>query len=202
VMPVFYARDYSANLVKFKKNISDLSEDQELAATVADAGTLLWDNKRTIDMYCNYLTHTDLAPSNFRIYGKKIYLLDLSSMAFGNKYEGWARFLNWATIHSPELEKLLTDYVKKNRAEEYGSLRMMRIYKAVLLIEYYVRSLGKTAGDLHKLTEERINFWHEILKYILEDKQLPEGFIEEYKSKRNQLRSEEEKRRQKDFNLV
>lgn len=196
---VYDARKYFDKFGEFRKTVSSL-EDPELEETLSKVSGTLAQNKSTIDIYSNYLTHTDFVPHNFRISRKTIYMLDLSAVHFGNKYEGWARFLNYMVIHNPKLEKLLSEYVKKNRGrEEYLNLRLMRIYKLGFLLDFYAKSLAKTEGDLKELTKERIGFWHEILKHILEDKEIPDGFVEEYKRKRDDLRSEEEKKRQREF---
>jgi hypothetical protein len=197
--PVFHAREYFAEFEKFITNIEMLNIS-EIDKTLNLSLETLKANKKTIDTYSNYLTHTDFVPHNFRIKDKTIYMLDLSAIHFGNKYEGWARFLNYMVIHNPKLENLLSNYVRDNRgAEEYLNLRLMRIYKLGFLIDFYVKSLGKTEGDLKELTLERIHFWHEILKLVLEDQGIPESFVEEYKKKRDNLRSEEEKKRQREF---
>jgi len=93
-------------------------------------------NKDTIDQYSDFLTHTDFVPHNIRIANGKIYLLDSSSLRFGNKYEGWARFLNFMTLYNPALETALVQYVRDNRTpEESLALRLMRhaIYHSTFL---------------------------------------------------------------------
>jgi hypothetical protein len=126
-----------------------------------------------------------------------------ATVHFGNKYEGWARFLNFMMIHSPELEKLLIKYIRDSRGEnEYLSLRLMRAYKIVFLIDFYARSLPKTTANLHTLTLARIAYWHGALNSILKDEPLPKEVVDQYVKTRNSLRTEEEKTRQKDFNLV
>jgi hypothetical protein len=200
IFPILYAQEYSDEFVKSRGSL----DDPEIRDTLSNAGIFLSDNKEVINKYANYLTHTDFVPHNFRVRHRKIYMLDCSpevrTVHFGNKYEGWARFLNYMVIHNPRLERLLSDYVRKNRGEEdYLSLRLMRVYKIGFLLDFYAKSLEKTEGDLRALTQERVAFWHEILKYILEDKDIPDGFVEDYKAKRDKLRSEEEKRRQREF---
>lgn len=197
--PVYHAREYFAQFKEYRQNTTSLG-NTALNETIAKAEELLISSKRTIDKFANYLTHSDFVPHNFRIKSKTIYMLDLSAVHFGNKYEGWARFLNYMVIHNPKLEKLLGNYVRDNRGpEEYLNLRLMRIYKLGFLINFYIKSLEKTDGNLHALTLERIDFWHEILKFILDDKEIPDAFVEEYKNKRDSLRSEEEKKRQREF---
>ncbi len=192
LFPILHAKEYFSEFAKFE--IDGLKEAEDF----------LLSHKQLIDKYCNYLTHTDFVPHNFRVRNRKIYMLDCSpeirTVHFGNKYEGWARFLNYMTIHNPKLEKLLGDYIRKNRGEEeYLSLRLMRVYKLGFILNFYHKSLVNTDGDLKELTLERIDFWREVLKYVLEDKEMPEGFVEEYKKKRDTLRSDEEKKRQKEF---
>ncbi|MHB0978211.1 MAG: hypothetical protein ACYC1K_02290 [Minisyncoccota bacterium] len=200
VFPIFTARTYFESFDEFQKSVSDLDEDGILEDVLAQAEKFLKEHKSTIDTYSNHLVHTDFVPHNFRVSGQKMYMLDAAAVQFGNKYEGWARFLNYMVIHNPDLEKLLTEYVRTNRGEvEYLNLRLMRVYKIGYLINYYISSLSKTSGDLHELTKKRIAFWHRVLEHILEDKALPREFIDEYKGKRDTLRSEEEKERQKEF---
>ncbi len=201
-LPVLYAREYFKNFTEFVERSKNYKEDPSVYQSMQEADKMLWDNKEIIDIYCNYLTHTDLAPGNFKVSENNLYLLDLSSMQFGNKYEGWARFLNWAILHSPELEETLDKYVKDNFKEEYQSLRMMRIYKAGLLIDYYIRSIEKTEGDLKKLTEKRIELWHKVLRSLMENKPMPKDYLVSYKTERNELRSKDELERQKEFNLI
>jgi len=200
VFPIFSARTYFDSFNTFQKSVADLDEDGILEDVLAQAEKFLKEHKSTIDTYSNHLVHTDFVPHNFRVTSQKMYVLDAAAVQFGNKYEGWARFLNYMLLHNPDLEKLLTEYVRTNRGEtEYLNLRLMRVYKLGYLIDYYIRSLPKTSGDLHELTKKRIAFWHRVLEHILEDKPLPREFIDEYKGKRDTLRSEEEKERQKEF---
>jgi len=203
LFPVLHAREYFDEFKRFKESVKKI-KIKNLDETLEKAEKLLISNKQNIDAFSNYLTHTDFVPHNFRVRGRQIYMLDCSpeyrTLHFGNKYEGWARFLNYMVIHNPSLEKLLSNYVRKNRGEsDYLSLKLMRIYKIGFLLEYYADSLKKTSDDLKELTLERINFWHEILKYIIEDRRIPDELTEMYKNKRDSLRSEEEKKRQREF---
>ncbi len=201
--PIFYAQEYFTNFEKFKKTFIKNFDDTEINETLSKAESFLRINKAVIDRYANHLTHSDLVPHNFRVNAGAIYLLDTTSIRFGNKYESWARFLNYMVIHNPSLEKLLVDYIRKNRGEEeYLDLRLMRVYKITELLEYYGKSLPKTEGDLHTLTVERINFWHKIMKAILDDVTIEEELIKQYINERNKLRSEEEKERQREFAIA
>lgn len=174
-----------------------------LVTLLKEGETFLQQNRAVIERYMNYLTHTDFVPHNMRLEGRKIYLLDHTAMRFANKYEGWARFINYMVLHSPALAPLLGEYVRKNRGEdEYMALRTMRVYKIGLLLNYYVQSLPKTEGDLHALIETRIEVWSQILKSVLEDTPLPSTVVEEYKRKRLELLSPEERARQKEYGTI
>jgi len=201
--PVFNAEENIKKFEYFKKKILANNHEKCLSATLSTAEEFLRSNKQTIDRYSRYLVHQDFVPHNFRIKNNEVYMLDCSAVYFSNKYEGWARFLNYMLIHNPELEKLLAKYILENRGdEEYLSLRLMRVLKISELLEYYTRSLEKTTGDLRTLTEARIKFWQQALEMILADKPLPDTIRDEYISKRDALRSPDEKERQKEFAAV
>lgn len=207
VFPVLSSAEYFRDFARLKESVLRQYPDERLGATLEQAETFLKENVLTIDRYANYLTHTDFVPHNFRLMEHTLYMLDCvpnyATIHFGNKYEGWARFLNYMLIHGPELERLLSDYVRKNRGEdEYLSLRLMRAYKIAFLLEFYARSLAKTSGDLHELTLARLVYWHEALVSILEDRPLAKEVTNRYVATRNALRSAEEKERQREFNLV
>jgi hypothetical protein len=157
----------------------------------------LSDGYRHIEQYGGFLTHTDFVPHNFRVVDGAIYLLDHSSLRFGSKYEGWARFLNFMTLHNRPLETALLNYVRDNRTpEEYRALRLMRIYRLGEILCYYTRTLENSAGDLRTLNEARIEFWAQVLEATLKDGQISEQIVDTYAKLRDSLRSEEEKQRQ------
>lgn len=160
---------------------------------------LLVENRNVLLRYGDYLTHNDFVPHNMRLNGRSLYVLDLSSFWFGNKYEGWARFLNYMLIHNPDLEEKLDQYLQENRADEYLCLRLMRVYKAGELLAYYAGLYPKTEGDLRLLTEERLTLWSEVLESLLLDQKPPRERIMAYRERRNGLRTEEEKQRQREF---
>ena len=195
------AEDYAKTFAGFVKNILAVFPDRDdLKKTLDEAQEFIDQNKETIEQYCGFLTHTDFVPHNFRIVKNDIYLLDYSSLRFGNKYEGWARFLNFMALYNPELEKALVEYVRLNRTpEELLSLKLMRVYRLGEIIWYYTRTLEKSSDDLLKLNAARVDFWTEVLKAQLADEQLDEKIREEYKTLRDSLRSEDEKKRQKDL---
>lgn len=202
VVPFLRTENYLASFHLFCARIAEFAGNDMLRDTMAGAETLLVSHADLLDAYSGYLSHTDLVPGNMRLHGTSVYLIDLASMAFGNKYEGWARFVNWALLHSPELEDSLAAYVRANRGEqEYLCFRLMRIYKAGLLLDFYARSLPKTTGNLRTLTEKRVFLWQAILDAFMRDEKVPAQLLAAYRAERDTLRSAEEIERQKEFNL-
>lgn len=191
-----YLRDFGAYKTR---SIAAVPEEKEMIADLERASSFLDAHRAMIDAYGDFLTHTDFVPHNLRIVGRDIYLLDTSSIRFGNKYESWARFLNFMVIHDTELERLLMRYVKENRGEEYLCLRLMRVFKLGFLIDFYTSALSKTSGDLHALSVERVGFWVKVLRSVLDDVPVTEAVIAEYRANRDRLRSEEEKQRQREL---
>lgn len=203
IFELFNSKRYQEVFHTFVETLEKEIGNREATRVITRAEKFLSEHKDVIDRYCNVFTHTDFVPHNFRIRKGILHMLDCGDsmeVHFGNKYEGWARFLNYLYIHNPALEHLLTDYLRTNRdKEEYLSLRLMRIYKAGRLLAYYARSLKDTTGDLHRLTEIRLDFWSKILKCLLDDVAPNEKLALDYRRERNTLRSPEEKERQKDF---
>ncbi len=192
------AKGYLSAFKKFRIEISALlSKHADTQNLLKTGEMLLKTNCKTIDQYSRFLTHIDFVPHNFRIVDKDIYLLDHSSLRFGNKYEGWARFLNFMALYNPPLTQALEKYVLDNRTkEETLSLKLMRIYRLGEIIWYYTNTLNRSSGNLKVLNKKRIDFWAEVLRSVLEDTTLPKNIIEEYERTRDSLRSEEEKKRQ------
>lgn len=200
VFGVVHAAEYLRDLTELVTRIRTcLPQDAELGALMDRAAEFCTNHQTEIDLYGDFLTHTDFVPHNLRTVGNDIYLLDYSSIRFANKYESWARFLNFMVIHDPLLERWLTRYVKENRPAEYGALQAMRVYKIVYLIDFYARSLAKIEGDLLALNAERIRFWMTVLACVLEDRAVPDDVITGYKNARDRLRSEGERLRQKEL---
>lgn len=193
--------DYVHMFSEFKSGILKcLSDNKRINLLIDKAESLITANSEMIEQYCGFLTHTDFVPHNFRIVGDDIYLLDVSSIRFGNKYEGWARFLNFMTLHNRPLENALIFYIRNNRAEEeYRSLELMRVYRLGEIILFYANSLEKTSGDLKILTESRVEFWSDVLEAALQGKQVAEDIVNRYCEFRDKLRSKEEKERQKEL---
>lgn len=192
------ARSYLHNFQTFCANITIARpHDAPLHTLLGEALTTLREHEKTIEQYSGFLTHTDFVPHNIRIHNDTIYLLDHSSLTFGNKYEGWARFVNFMTLYNPTLEDALVTYVRDNRTpEESVSFRMMRIYRLGEIIWYYVQTLEKSVGDLHTLNTARVTFWRTVLTHILKDEKIPASVILDYQKTRDSLRSEDEKKRQ------
>ena len=193
------ASGYLASYQTFQKQTSiHPLTSEHVRVMLHSGGDMLGKNHETIERYSGFLTHTDFVPHNFRIAGGKIYLLDHSSLRFGNKYEGWARFLNFMTLYNRPLEKALLFYVRNNRTEEEMlSLKLMRIYRLGELIWYHTDKLEKTSGDLHTLTKKRVEFWTSVLEALLHNTLVSEEIVREYKKIRDALRSPEERKRQK-----
>jgi len=198
ITSTFGSRDADDYLSCFKGFVQDiLFAFPEYEELLKEASAELEENRTIIEQYCGFLTHVDFVPHNFRIKDKTLYLLDQSSLRFGNKYEGWARFINFMTLYNPELARLLTQYVKDNRTEEETiSLQMMRLYRLTELMFYYTHTLAKSNGSLKKLNTERVHFWAEVLKSVLKKEGLSETIRNSYTEKRDDLRTEEEKKRQ------
>jgi hypothetical protein len=198
IFGIWEASDYIGSFKRLMhETVLKLPQNKELIASLHQAEEFLLKNSYTIDQYCGFLTHTDFVPHNLRVHNGEIYLLDHTGLRFGNKYESWARFLNFMTLYNRELEEALVSFVKNNRTpEEHLSLRLMRVYKIGFLLSFYAKSLEKTEGDLHTLTLARIEFWRKVLESILQDSALKEEVITAYKNERDSLRSFEEKERQ------
>ncbi len=192
------AKTYCAAASAFADSVrKERPEDPALSRALARVETLLKEGAETLDQYGGFLTHTDFVPHNFRVVGDTIYLLDHSSLRIGNKYEGWARFINFMTLYHPELAEGLVSYVALNRApEESRALMLMRAYRLTELILYYVRAASRSDGDLRSLNEARVSFWTGTLEALLDGKPVPVESRDEYIATRDRLRSDEEKRRQ------
>ncbi|KKS83299.1 MAG: hypothetical protein UV60_C0045G0004 [Parcubacteria group bacterium GW2011_GWA2_43_11] len=157
----------------------------------------LEENSNLLNTYSHFLTHWDFVPHNIRIHDRDIYLLDHSAIRFGNKYEGWARFMNFMTLYHPELEHALDTYVRENRSEhEYTTLTLMRLYRLSELVWFYASKRAQTEGDLRTLTDARINLWCKAIEAQLNGTKLSTRLINTYKKTRNDLRDEGEKKRQ------
>jgi len=196
VFDTYNAADYCDRFQEFKKTI--LEFDPSYENLLAEVQNQLESDRETIDRYGRFLVHTDFVPHNFRIKGDVFYLLDFSSLRFGNKYEGWARFLNFMTLYNPSLEDALTQYVARNRSSgEQESLRLMRFYRLAELAAFYVGTLPRADDALKTLNAARVSFWLLVLETILKGQALPESIRSEYQRLRDSLRSDDEKQRQK-----
>jgi hypothetical protein len=190
---VYTADTYIQNLNTYKQALG--ASQQELFSSVIASCT---EASTVINRYSDFLTHWDFVPHNLRIHEGNIYLLDYTAFRFGNKYEGWARFLNFMTLYNSDLEALLTEYVEKNRSsDEREALRLMRMYRASELVWFYTKKRSRAEGALIELTDARIAFWTEVLTALQNNVPLERHVVEAYKKKRDTLRDADEKSRQK-----
>jgi len=200
IFNIWDSKKYIKNLKLMIENINKKTNNfTEIKNILRDAQDTVSKNKTTIDTYCCLLIHNDLVPHNFRINDGQIYILDYSSIHFGNKYETLARFINYMLIHNYRLSQRLIKFVKNKGQKEYECLKIMRIYKIVFLLNYYLNLLGETSGNLSELTRVRIKFWSLVLDFLMKDVEISEKDHSEYIKKRDSLRSEEEKERQREF---
>ncbi len=195
------AEQYISSFEEFKNNVQATAPtNTNLIAVFEESIKFLKEGRSLIEQYSGFLTHSDFVPHNLRIVDNIIYLLDHTSLYFGNKYESWARFINFMVHQNPELEHLLMTYVRQNRnKDEYLTLRLMRVYKLGFLLQYYTGTLEKTSGDMQKLMHLRLTFWTRVLEAILDDKHLPNEIICLFLEEENVLRSEEEWKRRKEI---
>jgi len=192
-----YIRTFSTWVDEIKNRALGLPN---LDALLLRAGKFLEANRYAMGRYCGFLTHTDFVPHNLRIFDRQIVILDHTSLIIGNKYESWARFINFMTAYNPELEDMLLRYVKENRGEdEYLCLRAMRVYKLGFLLHHHTAAHQKSEGDLHLLTSERIAFWSKVLESILNNTPVPSDAVTYYKSRAITLRSKEETERHQEI---
>ncbi len=200
VRDVFERYTPETYLNKFAAFAAQITKDHpEYTELLERAESFLKENRTVLERYNNHLIHNDFVPHNMRVRGRDLYVLDQTSFWFGNKYEGWARFLNYMVVHNPELERLLVLHIKSHRPGEYLDLQLMRVYKLAMLLNYYVTILPKTSGNVETITRMRIALWTTVLSSVLEDKPVDQALIEQYTRERNELRSEEEKKRQREF---
>ncbi len=190
--------DYLTLGTQFASGISVLPTTHDAHTLLKKVVARLEQGQERIEQYCGFLTHTDFVPHNFRIKNEQLYLLDFSAIRFGNKHEGWARFLNFMTLYNPALENTLLDYVEANRApEERESLQLMRLFRLAELITYYTKTLGRSENELLTLNTTRIQFWTDVLTAELHNTRVSRDIVTAYQTTRDNLRSDEEKRRQK-----
>lgn len=190
---VNYLKLHESFLIYLMQNkVSD-----KIIQLITEVQDTLFENQDRIEQYTGFLTHTDFVPHNFRIYDNKLYLLDFSSLQFGNKHESWARFLNFMTLYNRELELLLITYMEKNRApEERESLQLMRLFRLGEIITYYVKNVNQSDGNLRILNQHRVDFWTDVLAAEIKNERISETIVKHYQTVRDQLRSADEKERQ------
>jgi len=189
--------DYLQIFSTFQTFLENEGVSEEILENIQAAKKQLTSQQERIEQYCGFLTHTDFVPHNFRIQDGILYLLDFSSLRFGNKHESWARFLNFMTLYNPELERLLIQYMEDNRSvEERESLQLLRLFRLGEIISYYTKTLKKSSEQLLILNQQRVYFWNDVLSAELNNKRIDNNIVETYKKNRDSLRSQEEKERQ------
>lgn len=189
------AETYLEKFSLLRREVAAHCGDPQTRDALARAGEFLAANKVTLERYGSCLTHNDFVPHNIRLNGRLLYLLDYAEFWFGNKYEGWARFINYMEVHNPPLARSLAQYVRENRPGEYLALRLMRAYKLGVILAYHARTLAQTEGDLHELAQKRVALWTAVLERVLDDTPVPGEIIAAYTAERDRLRSAEEKKR-------
>ena len=171
-----------------------------LAPLLTAVQNSFYEHKSIINTFGSYLVHTDFVPHNFRITNNQFYLLDYVSFRIANKYESWARYINFMELHQPVLARLLVSYLQEDRNEhEFTAFWLLRLYRLVFLLNYYCSIFEKTDDDLHVLTEARIVFFCYLLKNIYNKTSIPEELVTNYTKTRDGLRTETEKERQRTF---
>lgn len=196
IFSIWSAESYQKQAILFAQEV----KSDEVVKTLQDCLAELSNRHEDIERYCGFLTHDDFALHNFRFRDKVIYLIDQSSLIFGNKHESWARFLNYMLLYNRELGQALLQYLKDNVAEEeLASLRLLRIYKVMELLNYYSKATNQSGGDVLALSKRRIVFWHYVLIQLLTGKAIEESAITSYQKDRDRLRSEEEVARQREL---
>ncbi len=195
--PFLTARKYLRRFKGYKKSILKALNNPEVEETLDRAYKTFKKNLPIVEKFSTYMVHEDFVPHNFRIQDDMLYFIDHEAILFGNKHETWARFINFMTLHNPRLESKLLEYVAEKGKEEYTSLRMMQALKCTQLIEYYASSLEKCKGDVFELTKKRIFFWKTALEHILDDTQLHESIVKEFRGDRDSLRTQDEIERQR-----
>lgn len=195
------AQTYVRWFTKFYGEIrTHVPNDPALHEALMRAQKALKEGTEDIERYCGFLTHEDFALMNLRISGDDVYLIDLSSLRFGNKHESWARFLNFMLLYNRPLEQALLAYIRDNRSEEeQRSLYLMRIYKTAELLAFYTQAWRNSSGSLRVLSRARIEFWTAVLNAFATHAEVPDSLIETYKQARDSLRSPEERERQKEL---
>lgn len=168
------------------------------AGNLESALAFLKEHETTIEQYSGFLTHSDFVPHNIRMRAGVLYLLDHSSLRFGNKYEGWARFINFMVLYNPPLADALVAYVRLNRTpEELCALMLMRVFRLIEIIAYYTGTLERSEGSLRELNTARIAFWRSVLDAVINEQPPNPSVREAYIAKRETLRTPEEKERQR-----
>lgn len=197
---VYDFEDYRKQVSICKEKVTDFLGSESDLLEKAERDVL--QNKYRINQYSGFLTHTDFVPHNFRVRNSRVHLLDHSAIVIGNKHDGWARFLNWAVLHAPMVEKWFEEYFKINRSlEEQESLRLMRLVRLFELAAHHSKIYFDATKcenlELKELSKKRVYFWLEVMRAVFENREVDRQIIEDYKNIRDSLRTQSEKERQK-----
>lgn len=191
----------SSNYLDAAKNFCNVivtHADSYASAAVSQGLQILQNESETIEQYCGFLTHDDFALHNFRFKNDAIYIIDQSSLTFGNKHESWARLMNYMMLYNFELEQAFAKYVADNLPPEaQSSYRLMRIYKLIELLHYHTTAAEHAVDNVQALSHARVQFWTTVLKAIIQNEALDQTAIDTYKQTRDSLRSSAEIERQK-----
>lgn len=194
------AEDYFKFFLLFINNVKKDNPNKKIIGIMEKGLTFLKDHKHVIDRYCGFLTHSDFVPNNMRVKDNNVFLLDHASIYFGNKYESWARFINFMVHHNSALEKALVNYIRNNREkDEYLSLRLMRVYKIGFLLQFYSKSLKLASGNSKKITLLRLDFWSYVMDRTINDEEIERKVVINFTKKEDSLRSVDEIKRQKEM---
>ena len=191
------SRMYLQTLARYKNETGILLRNNErVGDLMGQALDFLQQNIATINLYSGFLTHWDFVPHNFCIRDHEIYLLDHASIRFGNKYESWARFINFMTLYNQPLGQMLVDYVSANRGEQEAlSLKLMRVFRLAELVRHYAGTLELAQGNLVTLNQARVEFWTTVLGAVLDGVPVDRNIVDTYRQLRDSLRDEDEKQR-------
>lgn len=195
------SEDYIRSFAEMKEDTEKQIPERKHTLEVLDDGLdFLKANQSLVQKYCDFLTHDDFVPHNMRILENDVVVLDHSSLVVGNKYESWARFLNFMIIYGRDLDNMLSEYVLTNRGEEeYTTLRLMRIYKVGFLINFYAKAINKTTGPLFNITDNRVKMWTKVMECLIQNVEIPIDLISQHHEILKNNRSEEEKIRHKEI---
>jgi len=191
-----YLREFKAHL---KNALTYFPQNLVLRSNLEHADTFFRERLCHVREHHGFLIHSDFVPNNFRVIGSEFYYLDLGAFRFGNRYESWARYLNWLMVWDCRLEAVLVDHINEGRGREHhASLSAMRAFNIGFLIQMYSKLLPEVQENarLHALQSGRLNLWTSALIALIHGDHMPEQTALEFAQFQESLRSEHERRRQ------